>query len=104
MAKQAAIPIEFTSTLTGQGQTTVPAAVRRALGLSAGDRLTYTVARDGRVTLDREEMAEPAAVDAFLAFLDADIRDDPAQVRPYDAALSEQAKQLTRGVEPLPLD
>ena len=38
------------STITSKGQTTVPAEVRRRLGLQAGDRLVYDE-RDGEVVL-----------------------------------------------------
>ena len=31
------------STITSRGQTTVPSAIRKALGLKAGDRIRYTV-------------------------------------------------------------
>ena len=37
------------STITSKGQTTVPAAIRRALGLKAGDRIVYEVHGDSVV-------------------------------------------------------
>ena len=40
----------LTSQLTSKGQTTIPAAVRKALGLSAADRLVYEI-HDGRVVI-----------------------------------------------------
>jgi AbrB family looped-hinge helix DNA binding protein len=33
----------FESTITSRGQTTLPKAVREALGLKAGDRIGYTI-------------------------------------------------------------
>ena len=36
----------ITSTMTTRGQTTIPKAVRDALGLRAGDRVRYTI-KDG---------------------------------------------------------
>ncbi|WP_096788139.1 type II toxin-antitoxin system PrlF family antitoxin [Rhodobacter sp. CZR27] len=39
------------STMTVKGQTTLPAEVRRALGLSAGDRLRYVILDGGEVRL-----------------------------------------------------
>ena len=36
----------ITSTMTTRGQTTIPKAVRDALGLRVGDRVSYTI-RDG---------------------------------------------------------
>lgn len=41
------------STLTARGQTTVPAAVREALGLRPGDRLRYLLLDGGEVRLLR---------------------------------------------------
>ncbi len=42
----------ITSKLTGKGQTTIPQAVRTALGLRAGDELAYVI-EDGRAVLLR---------------------------------------------------
>lgn len=41
--------------LTAKAQTTVPLAVRRALNLSPGDEIVWTVGPDGRVTVSRVE-------------------------------------------------
>ena len=38
------------STITARGQTTLPKAVRKALGLKAGDRVPYTI-KDGIVSI-----------------------------------------------------
>jgi AbrB family looped-hinge helix DNA binding protein len=45
------------ATVTSKGQVTIPKEVREALGLKAGDRITFVVGADGRVTI------EPATVD-----------------------------------------
>ena len=37
------------STITGKGQTTLPASIRRALPLKAGDRIVYEIQGDGVV-------------------------------------------------------
>jgi AbrB family looped-hinge helix DNA binding protein len=49
-----------TSTLTVKGQVTIPAEVRRRLGLNAGDRVAFVV-RDGAVHLVRQESRVEAA-------------------------------------------
>lgn len=41
---------EITTTITQRSQVTVPAEVRRALGVKPGDRVTFTIA-DGEVRL-----------------------------------------------------
>ena len=51
------------SRLTSKAQTTVPAPVRRALGLGPGDMMTYRI-EDGRVVLERAE----TELDPFATF------------------------------------
>ncbi len=41
----------ITSTLTSKGQTTIPKAVRRHLGLKPGDKIRFLVEDDGRVVV-----------------------------------------------------
>ena len=40
------------ATVTSKGQITVPSEVRRALGLSAGDKLRFVRAADGKISLE----------------------------------------------------
>lgn len=42
---------EYISTLTGKGQVTVPAEIRRALGLKAQDRLLFRLV-EGKVEIE----------------------------------------------------
>lgn len=49
-----------TSTLTTKGQVTIPAEVRRRMGLRPGDRVAF-VLRDGEVRLVRQETRIEAA-------------------------------------------
>ena len=39
------------ATLTSKGQTTIPKQVRDALGMRAGDRITFTLLADGAVLM-----------------------------------------------------
>jgi AbrB family looped-hinge helix DNA binding protein len=39
------------STLTSKGRTTIPKDIRDCLGLSSGDRITFTMMRDGTVQI-----------------------------------------------------
>ena len=55
----------ITSKLTSKAQTTIPRAVRRALGLEKGDRLVYVIDGD-RVILSRS--SPPADEDPFATF------------------------------------
>lgn len=65
--------IEETSTITAKGQTTVPKAVRRALGVDCGGKIAYRVER-GRVTLHnpQAEHRDPALA-AFLRLIETDV-------------------------------
>ena len=51
------------SRITSKAQTTIPTAVRRALGLKAGDLVTYRI-EDGRVIMTRADPVD----DPFAAF------------------------------------
>lgn len=80
--------VEEVCTITAKGQTTVPKAVRQALGVGYGGRITFRVAR-GRVTVHAlpEEDADPALA-PFLALLEADLAARPSEaVRPLPEAL-----------------
>lgn len=56
------------SRLTSKSQTTIPAPVRKALGLKEGDIVTYQI-EQGRVILTR---AESATDDQFAVFSEWD--------------------------------
>ena len=67
----------ITSRLTSKAQTTIPQAVRNALGLKEGDELAYEIA-DGRVTLIKARA--PVQDDPFATF---DEWDSDADRRAY---------------------
>ena len=92
--------IEEKSTLTAKGQTTVPKAVRQALGVRSGDRLAFRVDEGGKVSLARADSPdETSAVDAFLAFLSDDIKRRPQAVRPMPREAADRLRELSEGVE-----
>jgi len=93
--------IEEKSTLTAKGQTTVPKAVRQALGIRSGDRIAFRVDGKGRVSMARDAAShdETSAVDAFLAFLSDDIKRRPEAVAPMSDEAAERMRDLARGVE-----
>jgi antitoxin PrlF len=65
--------IEETSTITAKGQTTVPKAVRQALGVDCGGKIAFRI-EDGEVTVysPDAERRDPALL-AFLALIEKDI-------------------------------
>lgn len=42
---------EVTSTITSKGQVTIPVAVRKHLGISTGDKLSFVIGDEGSVEL-----------------------------------------------------
>jgi antitoxin PrlF len=74
--------IEETSTITAKGQTTVPKAVRQALGVDYGGKVVFRI-KGGRVTLHNREVEHH---DPALALIEKDIaagrdlRDLPADL------------------------
>ncbi|MDO9587597.1 MAG: type II toxin-antitoxin system PrlF family antitoxin [Brevundimonas sp.] len=63
----------ITSRISSKSQTTVPQAVRNALGLREGDELVYDI-RDGRVTLTKARSA--VQDDPFATFNEWDSEAD----------------------------
>jgi antitoxin PrlF len=65
--------IEETSKITAKGQTTVPKAVRQALGVDYGGKIAYSIEK-GRVTVHNPEAEQrDPALAAFLALIEKDI-------------------------------
>jgi antitoxin PrlF len=70
-------PLE--STLSVKGQTTIPGAVRKCLGLEPGDVLHYEVTPDGTVQLRKArkvDLAWARAVEATLTEWQGEADDD----------------------------
>ncbi len=88
------------STLTDRYQTTVPDAVRKALGLHKREKIRYTVHPDGSVVISRadEEMHDPA-LEQFLCFLACDIRENPHHIQAMPPALLERIEDLVGEVD-----
>lgn len=90
--------LEKTSKITAKGQTTVPEAVRRALGVEAGDRILFQV-RDGQVMLTRAEKPDnDPALAAFLQLLERDIQQRPETLAPLDDQLMRRIDDLVGGL------
>lgn len=66
-------PIEEVCTITAKGQTTVPKAVRQAIGVDYGGKVVFRV-EGGVVTLHRAEVEqEDPALASFLKLIENDI-------------------------------
>lgn len=95
-------PVE--STLTERYQTTVPAQVRKALGLEKHDKIKFTIDGRGRVLITRVRPRErrpggDEVMGKFFEFLDRDIRERPQSIRPISAKMVDRVRSLVEGVE-----
>lgn len=92
-----AVVVEEVCTITARGQTTVPKAVRQALGVSYGGRIAFRV-KGGHVTvhaLPPEDEATDPALARFLALLEADLTTRPTEaVRPVPETLADRLEAL----------
>lgn len=92
--------VEEVCTITARGQTTVPKAVRQALGVGYGGRIAFRV-EGGLVTvraLPEEADADPALA-PFLALLQADLAARPAEgVAPLPGGLAGRMEELASEV------
>ena len=88
------IALEEISTITAKGQTTVPKAVRQALGVDYGGRIAFRVS-DGGVTLARADGDEDPAIETFLGFLAADIKAHPQAIKTLSPDLAARIASLT---------
>lgn len=78
-----------TTTLTSKGQITLPKAIRDRLALKRGDRFQVAVARDGSLTLEREQ---PPPVESAYGMLARLARRKPASVAAMREAVRRRAK------------
>ena len=86
------------SVITAKSQTTLPKGVRNALDLHPGDRLAYRI-EHGRAIIMKAGVSEnDPVVDAFLAFLERDMRDHPDRLQDLPAELIERARALVSDV------
>jgi len=96
--------LEIPATITERGQTTVPAAVRKMLGLGKRGRVVFRGLSDGTVVIAKaDEARAPAGSDPvleqFLAFLERDIAERPQAIQAVPRSLVERARDLVEGVE-----
>ena len=103
MAQTAAViagfeEFEVTSKITDKGQTTIPKAVRKALGVSEGDQIAFKIAPSG-VSIRRVDKArEDPAIGAFLSFLERDIENSPQNLKPLSSDWQKHIASLVEGI------
>lgn len=90
--------VQERSRITAKGQTTVPKAVRQALGVSYGGEIAFVVDEKG-VSVRRVEGEETdPVIGAFLGFLEQDLLRNPQNVVAFPAGLAERMASLAEHV------
>ena len=101
---QAVNPPAFAeSTLTNRYQTTIPAPVRKLLGLEKQDKISYHITANGSVQLSRvavdAENEEDPVIEKFLAFLAKDMEENPQRLQPLTQEWADNLRSLVAGVD-----
>jgi antitoxin PrlF len=91
--------LEETSTITAKGQTTIPKAVRRALGVDYGGRIAFRVDEHGVSVHRAESEDEDPAIGNFLNFLARDIEHRPEAITTLSPTLAARIAALTEGMD-----
>jgi antitoxin PrlF len=93
---------EIEATITERGQTTVPSAIRKALGVGQNGKIMFRQMDDGSVIIapksDEQEESDPV-IAKFLAFLERDMSDRPERLAPLKQELLDRGEALVEGVE-----
>lgn len=88
------------SRITAKGQTTVPKAVRQALGVAPGERIAFRIEEHG-VTVERvEDVSEDPTLGPFLDLLARDIAERPSALQSLTPELVARIAELTRHTDP----
>jgi antitoxin PrlF len=92
--------LEIEATITERGQTTVPAAIRKMLGIHKG-AVVFKALADGTVLIEpkQEESEEDPAIAAFLAFLEKDIREHPERLVPLTQELLDESYRIVGDID-----
>ena len=90
--------VQERSRITAKGQTTVPKAVRQALGVSYGDEIAFVVDAHGVSVRRVEAEAADPVIEGFLGFLEQDMLRNPHNVAAFPSSLAERMAALTEHV------
>jgi antitoxin PrlF len=88
------------STLTDRYQTTVPAPVRKFLGLGKNDKICYILQPNGTVAISRVTQTESDPIlKPFLDLLAQDIEHNPQRLQPISSDLIDRIRSLVSEVD-----
>ena len=87
--------LEIEATITERGQTTVPAAIRKMLGVQKG-AIVFKGMPDGTVVIEPkpEEPEEDPVIAKFLEFLERDIAKNPQNLVPLTQEMLDEVDEL----------
>lgn len=91
--------IEERSTITAKGQTTVPKAIRQALGVKEGDEIAFRVEGDRVTVVPVDVVHEDPVVGKFLNFLANDLEQRPNAIVPLSKEFAARIKALVKGAK-----
>jgi len=98
--RKAAEILEIPATITARGQTTVPAAIRKMLGLGKGGRIVFRALADGTVVIaKKDDVDQDPVIGTFLSFLAQDMTKEPRRIRPVRRDMVDRGKALVAGVD-----
>lgn len=87
--------LEIEATITERGQTTVPAAIRKMLGVHKGP-IVFKGMPDGTVIIEPKpvEDDEDPVIAKFLEFLERDITKNPQNLVPFTQEMMDEVDDL----------
>lgn len=92
--------LEIEATITERGQTTVPAAIRRMLGVQKG-AIVFKGMPDGTVIIEpkQAEDEEDPVIAKFLNFLARDIEQNPQNLVPLTQEMLDESYSLVGDID-----
>lgn len=97
MAVRTTLTVE--ATITERGQTTVPAAIRKMLGVKKG-AIVFKGMSDGTVVIEpKQDEAEDPVIAKFLEFLARDIERNPQNLVPLTQELLDESYDLVGDID-----
>jgi len=92
--------LEIEATITERGQTTVPAAIRKMLGIHKG-AIVFKGMPDGTVIIEPKpaEDEEDPVIAKFLAFLARDIEQNPQNLVPLTQEMLDEIDDLVGNMD-----
>ena len=86
--------LEIEATITERGQITVPAAIRKMLGVQKG-AVIFKGLPDGTVVIEpKQEPEEDPVIAKFLEFLEKGIRENPHRLVPLTQEMLDESYRL----------